>query len=122
MAGGLFGTQLALNLKCLVFSAFVLLVYWMPHAKYWQHQVVIGFILATMSYVVLAWYDVLYDCNDQLRPTFLAGFAMGFKPSEYTKQFNDLPLKEKKLVRVVDFVVLFVLLGLAFSPYVLYKH
>jgi hypothetical protein len=122
MAGGLFGTHLTLNLKCLVFSAFVLIVYWMPHAKYWQHQVVIGFILAMMSYVLLAWYDVLYDCNDRLHPTFLAGFVMGVKPTQYRKEFDELPLKEKKLVRTVDIVILVILLGLAFSPYILYKH
>ena len=119
MSGGLFGTPLALNPKCLLFSAFVLAVYWLPHAKLFQHQIVIGFLLATLSYVVLAWYDVIYDCNDHLRPTLLGWLSMPFKPKEYGKKFDELPLKYKKIVRTVDIVILVVLLVLTFSPFFL---
>jgi threonine/homoserine/homoserine lactone efflux protein len=119
MSGGLFGTSLALNPKCLVFSAFVLLVYWMPHAKHYQHKILIAFLLATLAYVLLAWYDVLFDCNDHLKPTLLGWISMPFKPAEYRQAYNELPLKTKKIVRTFDIVVLVVMVGLAFSPYVL---
>jgi hypothetical protein len=121
MGGGLFGTPLALNPKCLVFSAFVLAVYWMPHPKYYQHKIVIAFVLATLAYVLLAWYDVIYDCNDHLKPTLLGWLSMPFKPAQYGKDFDNLPVKYKKLVRSVDIIVLVLMLGLAFAPYVLYS-
>jgi hypothetical protein len=119
MGGGLFGTPLYLNPKCLVFSGFVLAIWYLPHPKYWQHRVILGFILASLAYVVMAWYDLIYDCNDRLRPTFLGWLTAWAKPSHYSHAYNALPLKYKKLVRNVDIAVLVVLLGLAFSPYVL---
>jgi hypothetical protein len=122
MAGGLFGTPLELNPKCLVFSAFVLLVYWMPHFKAYEHRIVMAFVLATTAYVLMAWYDKLYDCNDRFGPTFLGWLSMPFKPQEYRDKFDDLPVKYQKIVRTVDIVILVVLLFLVFSPYYLTSH
>jgi len=119
MGLGLFGTPIYLNIKCLVFSAFVIAVWFLPHPKFWQHSIVVGFLLASLAYVLLAWYDFIFDCNDQLRPTFLGWLTGWAKPARYSKEFNELPLKFKKVVRAVDIVVLVVLLGLAFSPYLL---
>lgn len=117
MAGGLFGTPLELNPKCLVFSAFILLVYWMPHFKAYEHKVVMAFVLATAAYVFMAWYDKLYDCNDRFGPTFLGWLSMPFKPQEYRDKFDDLPVKYQKMVRTVDIVILVVLIILVFAPY-----
>lgn len=112
MGGGLFGTPLYLNPKCLVFSAFVLAVYWLPHPKARAHDIVMGFLLATSAYILLAWYDVLYDCNDHLRPTLLGWLSMPFKPPEYRKGYEELPVKYQKIVRWFDmFVLLIVLLA-----------
>jgi hypothetical protein len=119
MGGGIFGTPLYLNPKCLVFSAFVLAIWFLPHPKAWQHQFVLGFILASLAYVVMAWYDLIFDCNDRLRPTFLGWLTGWAKPAHYSKEYEELPLKYKKLVRTVDIAVLVVLLALAFSPYLL---
>lgn len=117
MAGGLFGTPLELNPKCLFFSAFVLAIYWMPHFKAFEHRVVMAFVLATTAYVLMAWYDKLYDCNDRFGPTFLGWLSMPFKPQEYRDKFDALPVKYQKIVRTVDIVVLVVLVVLVFSPY-----
>lgn len=117
MGGGLFGTPLALNPKCLVFSAFVLFVYWMPHPVAFAHKVVTAFILATAAYVLLAWYDVIYDCNDRLKPTLLGWISGWFKPKEYREEYEKLPIKYQKVVRTFDIVVLIVLLGLLMYPY-----
>jgi hypothetical protein len=117
MAGGMFGTPLYLNPKCLVFSAFVLAVYWMPHAKAYEHKIVIAFVLATAAYVLMAWYDYLYDCTDRFGPTFLGWLSKPFKPKEYSEKYDELPVKYEKIVRTVDIVVLFVILVLLFSPY-----
>jgi hypothetical protein len=117
MAGGMFGTPLYLNPKCLVFSAFILAVYWMPHAKAYEHKIVIAFVLASAAYILMAWYDYLYDCTDRFGPTFLGWLTKVFKPKEYNEKYDELPVKYQKIVRTVDIVVLFVILILLFSPY-----
>jgi hypothetical protein len=48
---------------------------------------------------------------------WLTGWA---KPAHYQKDFDALPLKDKKIVRIVDMGVLVVLVFLAFSPYLLH--
>ncbi len=118
MAGGMFGTPLELNPKCLVFSAFVLTVYWMPHPTALGHRIVAAFFLATLAYVLMAWYDVLYDCNDKFGPTFLGWISMPFKPPHYREKYDALPVKYQKMVRNVDIVILVVLLGLFAVPFV----
>lgn len=119
MGGGLFGTPLYLNPKCLVFSAYTLAIYWLPHPKAYSHRVVAAFLIATLSYVVLAWYDYLYDCNDKYGPTFLGWMTMWFKPPQYRQQYEQLPVKYKKMVRTFDVVVLLGLLALVFAPFFL---
>jgi len=118
MGGGLFGTPLYLNPKCLVFSFFVLMIYWMPHPTFKEHDYILAFFLACAAYVLLAWYDVIFDCNDHLRPTIL-GWMWGWaKPAEYQQEFEELPLKYKKIVRTVDIgVLLIILVGLVYPYY-----
>ena len=118
MGGGLFGTPLYLNPKCLVFSAFVLAVYWLPHPKAYAHRVVAAFLLATLAYVLLAWYDYIYNCTDKLGPTLLGWLSMPFKPASYRAEFDQLPVTYKKNVRTFDVAILFGLLFLVFSPYI----
>jgi hypothetical protein len=117
MGGGLFGTPLYLNPKCLVFSFFVLVVYWLPHAKETSHKWVIAFLLATTAYILLAWYDYIYDCNDRYGPTFLGWMTKGFKPPEYSTKFDELPVKYKKIVRTADILVLGILILALVYPY-----
>lgn len=121
MGGGMFGTPLYLNPKCLAFSAFVLGVYWMPHPKAFAHRVLMAFILATAAYILMAWYDYWYDCTDRLGPTFLGWLSKPFKPQEYSEKYKTLPIKYQKIVRTVDIVLLIGILFLAFSPYVFVK-
>jgi hypothetical protein len=106
MGGGLFGTPLYLNVKCLIISAIVLIVYWLPHPRHIAHRFVAAFLLATATYIGLAWYDVLYDCNDHLGPTILGWMSAPFKPPEYAKKYSELPVKYQKIVRWVDIAVL----------------
>jgi hypothetical protein len=122
MAGGLFGTPLYLNPKCLVFSAFVLAVYWMPHFKAYEHKIVMAFVIATSAYVFMAWYDVIFDCNDRLRPTLLGWISGSFKPPSYLKEYSELPLKYQKIIRWFDIAVLLLMVFLIFSPYYLSRN
>ena len=117
MGGGLFGTPLYLNPKCLVFSGFVLAIYWLPHPKAYPHKIVAAFLIATLAYVLLAWYDYIYSCTDVLGPTLLGWLSMPFKPAGYKKQFDELPKTYKKIVRTVDVAILVLMLGLVFMPY-----
>jgi UDP-N-acetylmuramyl pentapeptide phosphotransferase/UDP-N-acetylglucosamine-1-phosphate transferase len=117
MGGGLFGTPLYLNPKCLVFSAFVLAVYWLPHPVAYAHKVVVAFLLATTAYILMAWYDVIYDCNDRLKPTLLGWMSGWFKPSYYNKELEELPVKYKKIIRWFDIAVLGILVVLFAYPF-----
>ena len=117
MGGGLFGTPLYLNPKCLVFSAFVLAVYWLPHPTAFLHKLIAAFLLATAAYIALAWYDYIYDCTDRLGPTLLGWMSGFFKPAEYQKQFDDLPVKYKKIVRAFDIAVIGVIVAAFVYPF-----
>ncbi len=119
MGGGLFGTPLYLNPKCLVFSAFVLGVYWMPHMQAYEHRIVVNFMLATAAYVFMAWYDVIYDCNDHFKPTLLGWISGPFKPPDYLQEYEQLPIKYQKIIRWFDIAVLVIMVVLIFSPYYL---
>jgi hypothetical protein len=118
MGGGLFGTPLYLNPKCLVFSAFVLIVYWMPHAKEYTHKIFINVILAIAAYIILAWYDMIYDCNDRYGPTFFGWLTRWLKQKEYNEQYEELPVKYKKIVRTVDIIILLIMIGLLAYPFI----
>jgi hypothetical protein len=114
MGGGLFGTPLYLNIKCLIFSAFVISIYYLPHPIGFAHNFVMVFLLGTASYIILAWYDVLYDANDRLKPTLLGWLSKSFKPQEYRDEYDKLPLKTQKVIRAVDIAVL----GIVFLAFI----
>ena len=118
MGGGLFGSTLYLNVKCLVFSAMILIVYWLPHPKSIAHNIVMAFLLGTSAYIALAWYDVLYDCNDRLKPTLLGWLSKPFKPQEYRDAYKALPLKTQKIIRYVDIFVLFIVVITFLYPFI----
>ena len=121
MGGGLFGTPLYLNVKCLVFSVAILIVYWLPHPISVAHNWVMFFLIGVSAYISLAWYDVLYNCNDRLQPTFLGWMTKSFKPPEYSKKYDKLPLKYKKMIRMVDVVVLGIVLFTFLYPFIVRK-
>ena len=106
MGGGLFGTPLYLNVKCLVFSVAIIVVYLLPHPSTIAHTIVMCVLIGVSAYISLAWYDVLYHCNDRLKATFLGWMTKSFKPKEYSDNYEKLPLKYKKMIRTVDIVVL----------------
>jgi hypothetical protein len=118
MGGGLFGTQLYLNIKCLIFSLFIIAVYYLPHPPSIAHNIVMCFLIGTSAYISLAWYDVLYDCNDRLKPTLLGWLSKPFKPAEYSDEYNELPLKTKKIIRAVDIGVLVILFITFLYPFI----
>jgi len=127
MGLGLFGTPLYLNLKCIVFSGFLILVYWMPpwapltnpYDLAWKRGMTI--LLAFVGYILMAWYDTLYDCNDRLRPTVLGWLSAPFKPAKYGQELDQLPLKWKKIVRAVDILAVVAAVAFVASPFIVYS-
>ena len=85
---------------------FVISIYYLPHPIGYAHNFVMIFLLGTASYILLAWYDVLYDANDRLKPTLLGWLSKSFKPQEYRDEYDKLPLKTQKVIRMVDIGVL----------------
>jgi UDP-N-acetylmuramyl pentapeptide phosphotransferase/UDP-N-acetylglucosamine-1-phosphate transferase len=96
----------------------VLIIYWLPHPVALSHRIVMNFILACLAYVVLAWYDLLYSCTDQFKPTLLGWMWKWAKPQEYSDKYDALPDREKKIIRTVDVGILIVLLALLAYPFV----
>lgn len=117
MGGGLFGTPLYLNVKCLIFSVLILIIYWLPKPIAFAHKIVMGFLLTTSAYISLAWYDVLYDCNDQVKPTLLGWLSKPFKPSKYSKEYENLPIKYKKIIKNFDIFILIIIIITFIYPF-----
>ena len=103
-------------------------IYWMPPwaplqtptSLAWKRAITI--MLAFVGYILMAWYDTIYDCNDRLRPTFLGWMSAPFKPAYYGQEFDNLPLKWKKIVRWVDIIALFLAVAFVASPFIFYKN
>ena len=81
MAGGIFpGRPFALNPKCLYFSGAMVTAYWVLPCKYDPHKWWATALIASASYVGLAWYDHAYDCKDKMRAGALNPIFGAVKP------------------------------------------
>jgi hypothetical protein len=100
-----------------VFALSIVAVYWLPRPIALAHKLVMSFLISMSAYIVLAWYDVLYDCNDRLKPTLLGWMSKAFKPPEYAEAYAELPLKTQKLIRTVDVVVLSIVVFTFLYPF-----
>ncbi len=118
MAGGLFGTNFYLNPKCLIASFLVIGVYYLPRPIALGHRLVMCFLIGMSTYVALAWYDVLFSCRDYLRPTLLGYMSSFFKPPAYGQELENLPLKDYKVIRTVDIMVLLIILVMIIYPFI----
>ena len=117
MGLGLFGTPLAVNMKCIVFASIIIFIYLMPRPKATGHKFVACFLLATAAYISMAWYDKLFDCNDRLHPTIFGWFSKSLKPQEYQNEYEQLPIKYKKIIRTVDIATLGVVAAALVYPF-----
>ena len=80
MAGWPFG-ELALNVKCLVFSGGLVWAYMVLPCRYDRHWKTSVVLIALSSYVGLAWYDVFYGCNVKMRQGITYLVTGPFKPA-----------------------------------------
>tara|TARA_B110001469_G_C9374919_1_gene194960 strand:+ start:141 stop:497 length:357 start_codon:yes stop_codon:yes gene_type:complete len=118
MGGGIFGTPLHLNIKCIIFSISIILIYYLPKPKTKINNIIMVILIATSAYVSMAWYDYIYDCNDKLKPTIFGWFSKRFKPPRYSKEYNNLPIKYKKIIRNIDILLLLFIVGMFIFPYI----
>lgn len=64
MAGGLFGRPFELNIKCIIFSIIIMLLFlYKPTIKSNLVLGIILFVIFVISYVAMAWYDYFYECR-----------------------------------------------------------
>jgi len=64
MAGGIFTDRpFELNIKCVYFSMYSALLYYLGGGN----NLLLIALIFVISYVLLAWYDYAYDCNTKMR-------------------------------------------------------
>ena len=64
MSGGLFGQPFTLNIKCIIFSLIIMIIYTIqPPVLSLLPSLIVYFLIFVISYVALAWYDYYYGCN-----------------------------------------------------------
>jgi hypothetical protein len=103
-----YNVQPVVNWKCLVFTLYSFLLYWvLPKHNKWILLSVLFF-----PYLILAWYDYYYSCQRNMGPTYLSLFYSWGKPqeSEQIKEYQNWNPEIKKKVRIVDLSILVVLL------------
>jgi hypothetical protein len=64
MAGGLFGRPFVFNIKCIIFSLIIMVLFLVKPV--FKNNIILGvtlFIIFVVSYVAMAWYDYYYDCR-----------------------------------------------------------
>ena len=100
MSGGLFvGYPFTLNIKCIIFSLIIMLIYtFRPPVLSLLPSLIIYFIIFVISYISLAWYDYYYGCNQlplqkSNNPLSITGI---FKPKAHEPQKQNEHLFSQK--------------------------
>lgn len=101
MAGGLFGKPFAFNEKCIVFSLICMALFlYKPNIT--NNYVLVGvlFLIFTIAYVAMAWYDFFFNCD--ILPLRRGKYSLTgkLKPPahepEKQEDHKDTPLDDKK--------------------------
>ncbi|MEE9573464.1 MAG: hypothetical protein V3W20_10480 [Candidatus Neomarinimicrobiota bacterium] len=89
MAGGLFGRPFTFNVKCIIFSMICMALFlYKPNIR--NQYVLYGvlFIIFTVAYVAMAWYDYYFNCD--LLPLQKGGYSL----QQYIKPPPHKPKKQ----------------------------
>ena len=98
MGGGIFtGRPFVYNPKCVAFSFYSSLLF---YAGGGRNPLLITLIFI-IAYVMLAWYDFTYECEDFMYSGTGFGFSSLFKP-QYREKDRDLDRDNKEQNLVVD--------------------
>ena len=123
MAGGLFGRPFAFNIKCIIFSLIIIsLFFFKPNIKNNYIAYGISFLLFVVSYVAMAWYDSIYNCDILPLKKGSSSFQRFLKPKSHTNRKQDEHLEtsyEKSLKYKLIYVahILFIVPLLAYVVY-----
>ena len=64
MAGGLFGRPFTINVKCIIFSMICMALFlYKPNIKNQYTLYGVLFLIFTIAYVAMAWYDYYFNCD-----------------------------------------------------------
>jgi hypothetical protein len=91
MAGGIFADQpFHFNIKCVIISIVFMILYWyLPYRNPFMLP-----IIFLVGYILIAWYDYLYDCNLTMysgtNPISIATLDAWAKPQ---RRFDNSPIK-----------------------------
>lgn len=94
----------SVNMKCIVFTLILSLGYWyLPSKNKW-----ILLILLYFPYLILAWYDHIYQCKRNMGPTYLTLFYEWAKPktSKQIILYKNWHPKYKRQVLIIDLIIL----------------
>ena len=119
MAGGLFGRPFAFNIKCIIFSLIIISIFFFkPNIKNNYIAYGISFLLFVVSYVAMAWYDSMYNCDILPLKKGSSSFQRFLKPTSHTNRKQDEHLEtsyEKslkyKLIYIAHILFIVPLLG-----------
>ena len=98
MAGGIFPNRpFEFNIKCIIFTIIIAGGYWYLPVK----NIYILFFLLWFPYIIIAWYDYSYNCENKMKYTlfpFGKYIFLPFKPKEYQKTYTELTNEQKELI------------------------
>lgn len=93
MAGGIFPNQpFQLNIKCIIFSMIIIILflYCPTFTNAWIKYITL-FMIFSVSYVAMAWYDYIFDCRIAPLKKGYASLQQIIKPEAHVpeKQLED---------------------------------
>lgn len=113
---GCYDVNPSTNLKCIVFTVFVVGVWILPINK-WTLLPILFF-----PYAIMAWYDYKYNCERQFGPTYLMHFYdwdwLKPKDADQRKIYANWCPNQKRKVDIIDTIVLVVFLILFYYFYI----
>ena len=102
MAGGIYVNRpFSPNIKCLIFAFTIIGLYWLT-ARFSDKKpnFLLFPLIFIIAYVAMAWYDVVYNCSDQLysgNNGIAAVFDSIFKKQLREKQHKDAVLNQERI-------------------------
>ena len=121
MSGGLFGRPFVLNIKCIIFSLIIMILFlYKPNIQSKLILATVLFIIFVISYVGLAWYDYYYNC--QLLPLQRGDRSLTglFKPKIHSKKQIDKSNTKKGNILIYISHIIFIVPLLLYIAY--YQH
>ena len=124
MSGGIFPNYpFHFNIKCIIFTIIIAGGYWyLPHKNY-----LVLILLLWLPYILLAWYDYSYNCQDKMMPTIIPFgryIFLPFKPKGYQDEYKKLPPEAIRAMDTLDHITgwtIFILVLGFFGKRVLFK-